>query len=324
MAPHLGGAYFFLCYNLHMTEKINNPPHGNEYYTENEKKIIAIEKAVEADRPRLIDFIGKRYYNKEYIDKANKELSDKLRFERGPSDEVGKLAEWEFTYALGHGETLPGCRASLASEYDDHLNGIDIICKLSDDTSKPPHVFGIDICTATLPDAVSKKFARGDHTRGDIPARCSFIKFYKDNSYVVCMKGVPRFILGASPLFVGHQKYLDNFHLDEEGSVYHTPDPDLQFNILSSLFIQSHNLANRLRNEASGKDEIINRAIQTCDAVRLTSAHALNKLINLKEGEDFISNFNTALNKFRKIKVNGYTDECYYNILNQSLKRQEN
>ncbi len=321
MAPHLGGAYFFLCYNLHMTEKINNPPHGNEYYTENEKKIIAIEKAVEADRPRLIDFIGKRYYNKEYIDKANKELSDKLRFERDSSDEAGKLAEWEFTYALGHGETLPGCRASLASEYDDHLNGIDIICKLSDDTSKPPHVFGIDICTATLPDAVSKKFARGDHTRGDIPPGCSFIKFYKDNSFVACMKGVPRFILGASPLFIGHQKYLDNFHLDEEGSIYHTPDPDLQFNILSSLFIQSNSLADRLRNETSGKDETIrNRAIQTCDAVQLASRRALHRLIGIKEGENFIDSFNTALLKAQKLKVNGCIDSCYYNILDQSLK----
>lgn len=139
------------------------------------------------------------------------------------------------------------------------------------------------------------------------------------------MKGVPRFILGASPLFVGHQKYLDNFHLDEEGSVYHTPDPDLQFNILSSLFIQSNSLANRLRNETSSKDEIIhNRAIQTCDAVQLASRRALYRLIGIKEGENFISNFNIALNKFHKIKVNGYTDECYYNILNQSLKHQEN
>lgn len=178
-----------------MVEKIKKSPYSCEYYTENEKKVMALENAVEADRLQPINFIGKRYYTKEYIDKANRELSKKLSTERGSGDNEGRLAEWEFTYALGHGETLPGCRASLASEYDDHINGIDVVCKLKSEDSDKPHVFGIDICTTTLPDAVNKKFTRGDHSRGDIPIGCSFIKFYEDDGFVACMKGIPRFIM---------------------------------------------------------------------------------------------------------------------------------
>ena len=113
-----------------MVEKIKKSPYSCESYTENEKKVMALENAVETDRLQPINFIGKRYYTKEYIDQSNRELSKKLSTERDSSDNEGRLAEWEFTYALGHGETLPGCRASLASEYDDHINGIDVVCKL--------------------------------------------------------------------------------------------------------------------------------------------------------------------------------------------------
>ena len=303
-----------------MVEKIKKSPYSCEYYTENEKKVMALENAVETDRLQPINFIGKRYYTKEYIDQANRELSKKLSTERGSGDNEGRLAEWEFTYALGHGETLPGCRASLASEYDDHINGIDVVCKLKSEDSDKPHVFGIDICTATLPDAVNKKFTRGDHSRGDIPIGCSFIKFYEDGGFVACMKGIPRFIVGASPLFIGHQKYLNNFHLEEDGSVSHTPDPDLQFNILSSLFVQSSTLVKKLQESSTGDEIIHKRATKTCRAVQLTSGRALYRLIGIKQGEDFYKRLNEELIKAQQLKVNGYRDVCYANILKESLK----
>ena len=103
--------------------------------------------------------------------------------------------------------------------------------------------------------------------------------------------------------------------------VQFTIPPTLTCSSISSLFIQSNSLANRLRNETSGKDETIrNRAIQTCDAVQLASRRALYRLIGIKEGENFIDSFNTALLKAQKLKVNGCIDSCYYNILDQSLK----
>lgn len=305
-----------------MTEKLKNISYGEEYFNENERKKRALEDAVEADRIRPIDFIGKRYYTREYIDKANRELSEKLLTERDPGEDEGKLAEWEFVYALGHGETLPGLRASLVSEYDDHMNGIDVVCKLKSENNDKPHVFGIDICTATLPDAVSRKFARGDHPRGDVPVGCSFIKFYEDNGFVACMKGVPRFIMGASPLFVGHQKYLDNFHLEDDGSVSHTPDPDLQFNILSSLFMQSSNLERKLQEKGTGDEFTRERAIGTCKAVRLASGRALYQLMGVKQSEDFYERLNEELIKARELRVNGYVDVCYASVVNESLKRQ--
>ena len=54
-----------------MVEKIKKSPYSCEYYTENEKKVMALENAVETDRLQPINFIGKRYYTKEYIDQAN-------------------------------------------------------------------------------------------------------------------------------------------------------------------------------------------------------------------------------------------------------------
>lgn len=305
-----------------MTEKLKNISYGEEYLNENEKKMRALEDAVEADRIQPIDFIGKRYYTGEYVGEANRELSKKLSAKRGPDDDDGKLGEWEFAYVLGHGETLPGCHASLASEYDDHINGIDVVCKLKSEDSNKPHVFGIDICTATLPDAVSRKFARGDRPRGDIPAGCSFIKFYEDNGFVACMKGVPRFVVGASPLFIGHQKYLANFQLDDDGSVSHTPDPDLQFNVLSSLFIQSSNLERKLQKKGTGDEFTRERAIGTCKAVRLASGRALYKLMGVRQGEDFYKRLNEELVKARELKVNGYKDACYTSVISESLKRQ--
>lgn len=316
------GLLFYLCYSGCMEEKLKNISYGEEYPNENERKMKALEEAVEADRIQPIDFIGKRYYTREYIDKANRELSEKLSAERDPGDNEGRLAEWGFTYVLGHGETLPGCRASLASKYDDHMNGIDVVCKLKAENSDKPHVFGVDICTATLPDAVSKKFTRGDRPRGDVPVGCSFIKFYEDNGFVACMKGVPRFVVGASPLFIGHQKYLANFHLEDDGSVSHTPDPDLQFNVLSSLFIQSSTLERRLQKKGTGDEFTRERAMETCNAVRLASGRALYRLMGVKQGEDFYKRFSEELTKARELKVNGYRDACYANVVNESLKRQ--
>ena len=305
-----------------MAEKLKNISYGEEYLNENEKKMRALEDAVEADRIQPIDFIGKRYYTREYIDKANRELSEKLSTECGSGDEESKLAEWEFAYALSHGETLPGCRASLASEYDDHVNGIDVVCKLKNEKEGKPYVFGVDIVTATLPDAVSRKFIRGDRPRKEVPIGCSYVKFYEDNGFVACMKGVPRFVVGASPLFIGHQKYLDNFHLEEDGSVSHTPDPDLQFNILSSLFIQSRNLEKRLQEKGTGDEFIRKRAIGTCKAIRIASGRSLYKLMGVKQGEDFYKRLNEELVRARGLKVNGYRDACYASVVNESLKRQ--
>jgi hypothetical protein len=305
-----------------MIEFLKNKKPGDSTLDDNERKKKALEQAAESDRTQPINFIGKRYYTREYINKANKELSEKISTEHGSGDVESKLAEWEFVYTLGHEEVLPGCRANLASEYDDHINGIDVVCKLKNKDDDQPYVFGIDICSAINPDAVSKKFARGDYPRGDVPAGCSFVKFYEDDGYVACLKGVPRFVLGASPLFVSHQKYLNNFHLREDGSVSHTPDTDLQFNVLSSLFIQSSNLRKKLQKKGTGDELIRKRAIETCEAVRLASGRALLRLMGMKNGEDFYKRLGEELNKARRLKVNGYVDGCYANVLNESLKRQ--
>lgn len=304
-----------------MSEKLKSTSYGEDYESENERKTRALEDAVEANRPQFIDF--KKFYTPDYIERAKKELSEKLKTEQGTGDDDGKLAEWEFAYVLGYGEILPGCRASLASEYDDHMNGVDIVCKLEGKDSNKPYVFCIDICTATLPDAVSRKFARGDHPRGDVPAGCSYIKFYKDKDFATCLKGVPRFVVGASPLFISDQKYLDNFHIENDGTVSHSHDRDLQFNILSSLFIQSLGLERKLSERGTGDELICKRAIETCKAVRLASGRALHKLIGVKQGENFIERLNEELKKARELKVNGYRDDCYANVIKESLKRQK-
>lgn len=305
----------------YMSEILEPNPPAEEQLSDREKKVIALEEAVEADRFHPIDFLGKRYYTQEFIDKTNRELSEKLALEHGEGDEESKLAEWEFTYVLGHEETLPGCRARLASDYDDHINGIDIVCRLKNPNNRRPHVFGIDICTATDPSKVAEKFARGDYPRHDIPAGCSFIKFFEDDGFVGCMKGVPRFVIGASPLFVGHQKYLDKFHLETDGTVSHAPDPYLRFNVLSSLYLQSSILKRKLETQGTGDELVRKHAIGTCDAVSLSSERALSKLIKFKHGEDFYKGFSRVLNVFRSNKVNGYTDECYDSIIRETMKR---
>ena len=300
-------------------EKItpSSPGEGPNDYTE---KLRALEAAVEADRFRPIDFIGKRYYTKEYIDKANKELSEKLATESKDYDESAQLAEWEFTYVLSHEDSLPGCRARLASEYDDHLNGVDIVCDLERDDGKK-YVFGIDISTATSRSAIDAKFARGDRARGQVPAGCSFVKFYDDGERVACLKGVPRFVLGVSPLFCGQQEYFDKFHLQDDGTVSHKPDPDLSFNILSSLFIQSTTLAKELSKNPSGEEHTCDRAIDTCKAVRLAAKKGLVRLMGARNELDFHQKLNKKLMEAMKAQVNGYTDECYRGIIAESRRR---
>ena len=75
-------------------------------------------------------------------------MAEILQKQTGESEESAQLAEWEFVYALNHQETLPGCRARLASKYDDHRNGIDIICTLADEQGID-YIFGIDVTTST-------------------------------------------------------------------------------------------------------------------------------------------------------------------------------
>lgn len=300
-------------------EKINLSLFG-EGPSKYEKKLKALEDAVEDDRLKPIDFIGKRYYTLEYIQKANEELSDKLKTENSEYDESAHLAEWEFTYVLNHEEALPGCRARLASEYDDHKNAIDIVCNLKDENGNS-QVFGVDVATATSEHAVKEKFARGDHPRGQVPAGCSFIKFYEDGDYVACMKGVPRFIVGASPLFNGQQKYFDNFNLEEDGTVSHSPDPDLRFNILSSLFVQSTTLIKELSNNPSGEEQTCERAISTCRAVRIAAKRGLVRLLGAKDEKDFQKKLQEKIEEAKHIEVNGHPDYCYTHIINESRRR---
>ena len=300
-------------------EKINLSLFG-EGPSNYEKKLKALENAVEDDRLKPIDFIGKRYYTSEYIQKANEELSDKLKTEDSEYDESAHLAEWEFTYVLNHEEALPGCRARLASDYDDHLNAIDIVCDLKDKDGNK-QVFGVDVATATSGRAIGEKFARGDHPRGQVPAGCSFIKFYEDGDYVACMKGVPRFIVGASPLFNGQQKYFGNFNLEEDGTVSHSPDPDLRFNILSSLFVQSTTLIKELSNNPSGEEQTCERAISTCKAVRIAAERGLARLLGAKNKKDFYEKLPEKIEEAKHMEVNGHPDYCYVNIINESCKR---
>lgn len=296
-----------------------DPYSSNPEESEYDKKRRVLEKAVEDDRPKMIDFIGKRYYTQEYIDEANNRLAMKLAGEGDDADEDAKLAEWVFTYALGHEETLPGCRAMLASEYDDHLNDTDIVCTLTDE--KDRHVFGIDISTATSSRAVLDKFKKGDHPTGAAPSGCKYIKFYKDNDYVACLNGVPRFILGASPLFIGHQKYLDNFQVTDEGLVSHAPDKDLKSNILMSLFLQSSAIKRNLMENPDGNEKTRERAINTCSAVREASREELKRLLGTEDKTEFAKKFNEELARIRSLRVNNYVDACFTTVINESVRR---
>jgi len=309
-------------------EKIKPIPSNwnNQEATDYDRKVQTLSSAVEASRIKEIDFLGKRYYTAEYLEKANQELAEILQKQTGESEESAQLAEWEFVYALNHQETLPGCRARLASKYDDHRNGIDIICTLADEQGID-YIFGIDVTTSTLKDNIEKKFAQGDYPRakGQVPAGCSFIKFYQDGNRHACIKGVPRFILGTSPLFNGHQKYLDKFHIQADGSVSHEPDPDLRFNILSSLLIQSHTLEHNLIKNPTGDDAVRERAIKTCSIVRSAAFDGLAELMQIPEGSNFSKlfdkKFNQNLRRAKALKVNGHPDYSYNYLINEAMKR---
>lgn len=73
--------------------------------------------------------------------------------------------------------------------------------------------------------------------------------------------------------------------------------------------------------ENSTGDKIIQkRATKTCRAVQLAAGRALYRLIGIKQGEDFYKRLNEELIKAQQLKVNGYRDVCYANILKESLK----
>ena len=75
--------------------------------------------------------------------------------------------------------------------------------------------------------------------------------------------------------------------------------------------------------EGSRKDPFCKRAIETCDAVRVKSRSALRNLMGVKQGESFLNRFNEEIKNAESLRVNNYTDACYRNIINESLRRHD-
>ena len=70
-------------------EKIKPIPSNwnNQEATDYDRKVQTLSSAVEASRIKEIDFLGKRYYTAEYLEKANQELAEILQKQTGESEE---------------------------------------------------------------------------------------------------------------------------------------------------------------------------------------------------------------------------------------------
>ena len=328
---------------------------------------------IESDRPDEEDFLGTRpYYTREYIDDARKVVGNKEFDDGGISPELSNVTEYVVTYLLGFEHILPGCQARVASHIDDQLNGVDVICQIpypkderyypDGSAKKGSLVFGLDVTMGIDEDYIVEKIRRGDRrddsadeapeTKADdskkkqgggnrnCPNGCTYIKFFQDMSnrgYHECLKGVPRFVVGTRAMFLT-QKYLSDFKIDPvEECLVHEPNSELNFKILSSLYMQSANFSTRLKKEAD-EDNLITdpekrksaisireRAIKTCTEVRRRCVSALANLMNVKTGDEFMKKLNETVRRlqFEQIKEDDptTTDLTYTYIVKEAVGR---
>ena len=296
----------------------------DNYETERDKKFSALVEAFESNRTSVNRFFRARGFDgnevkqdadfvedKEYEMLENAGMvssldTDKaleaILFYMGSSDQIFNRESY----------TEPG------SDYDDFVNGVDIIFGFPNEGSKYDTVFSIDACSATLPEPIAKKFKNIEkHSRDNTPG-CNRIKYFEHGGKFTHLNCTPNYVVGTMPSHVSSA--VDAFELKDGIIQPCAIDEDLRKKILIEILLQSQTgaLACNLVEEP---DNFTERAKTSHKRIHAACTDALYQIFGIdKEADKANEEFDKAI--LESFKTLASDDLTFKYICNEARSRR--
>lgn len=200
-----------------------------------------------------------------YLDKKNKKNYDNERV--SSDDEFAYYMEPIVAYALNT-ETLLPTRENfsfLASDYDDKINGTDVVFGVKNKKTNEPTIFSVDVATDTAPLFIQKKFRRSlDEHDGSANIKYCM---YKDKKW--SEPKAPHFILGMSP--ASQNKAMDKIIITNGELKGRENDFDSDFILLSEIReqINMHLAILKNRPKTDSSEQMIAKLGDLVPAIRM-------------------------------------------------------
>lgn len=296
------------------------------------EKIDFLSEMMYKRQPDFPDFRGyrKEGFSGNRLNKAKMRLNKKLdkitmrEYETGRTsdDEFAKGAEPLITYVLNEGRLFPSrkCASYLASEYDDKMNGTDIVLHASKKGSDELMTFSIDVATGTNLKNIQGKFKESGqaHNQGETPpwtANAEYCKLGDDRWSVF---GAPHFVVGLQPSGVNWA--LDNIRIEPGENLAREDDMGTDLMILSELYeqikMQLSLPSNRKTDEETKKRRSDLRDFGSAVLTGLYKVLKMDQFPKKTQREVFDRIYPNTIEKLKR------SDETYKHIIDEAQKLQ--
>ena len=283
-----------------------------------EEKTEILSEIMYRLQPDFEDFRGEKGFSDYDLRNDQRKLADKNRRDIDRRDAMrdgyAKSAEPIITFALNHDSFLPSrdTFSCLASEYDDKINGTDIIFGIERKDHRGYTVFSVDAATGTSAGSISEKFRVSE--RNYWIARVAYCK--RDNRRWSEAEA-PHFILGMMPASL--DRAMDHVRIGD-GTIVREPDATTDFILASEMYEQINMQIADI--ETGYQDELTARQLSKLKEIRPAVKMKLYKLCNVKgdtkeaRAEDFAVKYAKNMQKMRG-------DLVYRNIIDEVRRRND-
>ena len=283
-----------------------------------EEKAEILSELMYRTQPDFEDFRGEKGFSDYDLRNDQRKLDDKNRRDavrRGAiGDRYAKEAEPIVTFALNHDSFLPSrdTFSYLASEFDDKINGTDVVLGIERKDHRGHTVFSVDVATGTNAGSISEKFRVSE--RNYWAARINYC--IRDNRRWSEAEA-PHFILGMMPASL--DRAMDHVRIGD-GTLVREPDATTDFILASEMYEQINMQIADI--ETGYQDELAERQLSKLKEIRPAVKMKLYKLCNVKgdtkeaRAEDFAV-------KYAKNKQRMRGDLVYRNIIDEVRHRND-
>lgn len=279
-----------------------------------EEKAEILSELMHKMQPDFEDFRGVKGFSDYDLRRDQRKLEDKNwrdggRFKsESAEDRYAKEAEPIVTFVLNHGSFLPSREtySYLASEFDDKINGTDVVFGVERKDHRGDTVFSVDVATGTNADSIREKFRVSE-------------KNYWVANLDYCMhenkrwseREAPHFILGMMPASL--DRAMDKVRIGE-GTMVREPDATTDFILASEMYEQ---IKMQIADVESGyHDDMTDRQLAKLRELKPAVQMKLYKVCNVRgdtkeaRAEDFAV-------KYAKIMKQMRGDLVYRNIIDE-------
>lgn len=288
------------------------------------KKMDALCQVMIAVQPEIEDFRGQPRFSNNLIETSKQKLSAKIeeiknrnknRQNSSNDDIYARMAEPIIAYIFSGKERSAfedkESFAFLASDYDDLLNGTDIVLSVQNKEGKNDITCSIDVTTATNAQKIAEKFQRSSLRRGSTPPYCSYVKFCEFDGRYWTAEAAPHFTLGLMPSRV--ENALDNIEFNDGIIAGRKKDEATDFKLFSEMYEQILMQETKVQKEY-GKSVTTEPFYENLEVLRGAVRTKLEKICKVEGADEETRQKNFEI-KYGSMKRKHREDLVYKNIV---------